>query len=135
MYTSRIFKDDKNELDFGEHFYAEVEVEIDYSYPSYSEWESITALRIAILSDSELTINEYSVNYLALKVKESKKLLQSFENKEEDIWESLTKEQQGKVYVWVGKKIKTQEIIDQLNEAAVDFYVDYQERRAEERGY
>jgi hypothetical protein len=125
MYTSLIFKDDKNELDFGEHFYAEVEVEIDYSYPSYSEWES----------DSELTINEYSVNYLALKAKESKKLLQSFENKEEDIWESLTKEQQGKVYVWVGEKIKTQEIIDQLNENAVDFYVDYQERRAEERGY
>ena len=122
MYTSLIFKDDKNELDFGEHFYTEVEVEIDYSYPSYSEWES----------DSELTINEYSVNYLALKAKEStKKLLQSFENNEEDIWESLTKEQQEKVYVWVGKKIETQEIIDQLNEAAVDSYIDYQERKAE----
>jgi hypothetical protein len=121
MYTSLIFKDDKNELDFVEYFYAEVEVEIDYSYPSYSEWES----------DSELTINEYSVNYLALKAKESKKLLQSFENKEEDIWESLTKEQQEKVYVWVGKKIETQEIIDQLNEAAVDSYIDYQERKSE----
>jgi hypothetical protein len=126
MYTALIFKDDKNELEFGENFYAEIEVEIDYSYPSYSEWES----------DGELTINEYSVNYLALKAKESnKKLLQSFENNEEDIWETLTKEKQEKVYVWVGEKIETQGTIDQLNEAAVDSYVDYYERRAEERGY
>jgi len=125
MYHAFIFKDDKNELEFGEHFCVEVEVEIDYHYPSYYEWES----------DSELTINEYSVNYLSLKAKESnKKLLQSFDN-EEDIWESLEKEKQEKVYVWVGKKIETQEIIDQLNEAAVDSYVDYHERRAEERGY
>jgi hypothetical protein len=124
MYTELTFKDDKNELEFGEQFYAEVEVEIDYSYPSYND------------TDVDLEINEYSVNYLVLKAKESsKKLLQSFENNEEDIWESLTKDQQEKVYVWVGKKIETQGIIDQLNEAAVESYIDYQERKAEGEGY
>jgi hypothetical protein len=122
MFTSIVIKDDKNELDFGKQFYAEVEVEVDYSFPSYDDWEF----------ESELIINEYTVNYIVLNpVDSNKKLLQSFENNEEDVWENLEKEKQEKVYSWVGEKIKTKEIKDELVEAAIDEYVDYQERKAE----
>ena len=122
MFTSIVIKDDKNELDFDKQFYAEVEVEVDYSFPSYDDWEY----------ESELIINEYTVNYIVLNpVDSNKKLLQSFENNEEDIWENLEKEKQEEVYSWVSEKIKTKEIKDELIEAAVDEYVDYQERKAE----
>jgi len=122
MYTVIVIKDDKNELEFGKQFCVEVEVEVDYSFPSYDEWES----------NSDLIINETLVNYLFLTpLNPKKKLLQSFENNEEDIWENLEKEKQEKIYSWVAEKIKTKEIKDELIEDAVDEYVNYQERKAE----
>jgi len=122
MYTVIVIKDDKNELEFGKQFCVEVEVEVDYSFPSYDEWES----------NSDLIINETLVNYLFLTpLNPNKKLLQSFENNEEDIWENLEKEKQEKIYSWVAEKIKTKEIKDELIEDAVDEYVNYQERKAE----
>ena len=129
MFTSIVIKDDKNELDFGKQFYAEVEVEVDYSFPSYDDWESSYPLGEY---SSKLIINEYTVNYIVLNpVDSNKKLLQSFENNEEDFWDNLEKEKQERVYSWVGEKIKTKEIKDELVEAAIDEYVDYQERKAE----
>jgi len=122
MYTVIVIKDDKNELEFGKQFCVEVEVEVDYSFPSYDEWES----------NSDLIINETLVNYLFLTpLNPNKKLLQSFENNEKDIWENLEKEKQEKIYSWVAEKIKTKEIKDELIEDAVDEYVNYQERKAE----
>jgi len=122
MYTVIVIKDDKNELEFGKQFCVEVEVEVDYSFPSYDEWES----------NSDLIINETLVNYLFLTpLNPNKKLLQSFENNEEDIWENLENEKQEKIYSWVAEKIKTKEIKDELIEDAVDEYVNYQERKAE----
>jgi hypothetical protein len=118
MATIHLY-DENNELGFGEEFYVEFEVEVDYTVEPF-----IPASYYGPAEGGDIEINGYDFNMKILPVDnaDKNKLLESFFN-----YDSLNEEKKKEINDWIGSKLDSSSVKDKLVDDAESRAEDYPE--------